>query len=464
MGEAHLGKRIAAVAAVIAAIAAVAFVLLTRDAPYTVAAEFENASQLVKGNEVMLAGSPIGTVKKIALTDDGQARVLLEIGGDHAPLRQGTRAIVRQASLSGVANRYIDLQLGDGRARAIESGGRIGAESTQAAVDLDQVFNAFDPETRKALQGDIRGFGRMYEGRTQEANDAFRYLSPSLAASSRLFAEINRDTLEFERFIVQTAGLMNTLASRDEDLAGLVDNLATTSSALAAQKGALGESIRRLPAFMRKTNTTFVNLRAALDDLDPLVSASRPAVRRLRPFLAELRPFAREAVPTVRDLSRTIRAPGRDNDLIELLRAQPAVDRIANRDVEANGATREGAFPTAAKALKGATPQFAFGRPYTLDLAGWFDDFSTSGVYDALGSFSRAGLELNAFTVTPVGGNILPIPQPLQQQVLSLGGALATGRNNRCPGSNERDPTGGSTPYKPSPDFNCDASQVPVGK
>ena len=33
---------------------------------------------------------------------------------DYAPLRRGTRAIVRQASLSGVANRYVDLQLPPG--------------------------------------------------------------------------------------------------------------------------------------------------------------------------------------------------------------------------------------------------------------------------------------------------------------------------------------------------------------
>ena len=35
------------------------------------------------------------------------------------------------------------------------------------------------------------------------------------------------------------------------------------------------------------------------------------------------------------------------------------------------------------------TPQFAFQRPYTVDLTGWFDDFSHSGIYDALGSASR---------------------------------------------------------------------------
>lgn len=476
MGQAHLGRRIAAVAAVVLAIVVVAVLLLSRAAPYTVTATFENASQLVKGNVVQVAGINAGTVKDIRLTDDGRADVELEITGDYKPLRRGTRAIVRQASLSGVANRYVDLQLGDGRGRDMDSGAKIPGASTESAVDLDQFFNTFDPVARTAVQRSFAGFGEMYAGRTKEANEAFRLLSPSLASASRLFQELNRDTRSFDRFIVESAKLVGDTAERSDDLAGVVDNLATTSSALAAQRQGLSESIDRLPDFMRSSNTTFVNLRAALDDLDPLVAESRPTLRRLRPFLRQLRPLTREAVPTVRDFSRTIRQPGADNDLVELLNLQRPIDQLANEKVQANGEERDGAFAATAKALDGGTEPFAFARPYAPDLAGWFDDFSHTGIYDALGDFSRAGLGLNAFTFTPaVGGdtvpNILPVPPEIRDQLTSaLGGATGaigagqgtqTGRNNRCPGSSERrvDPSNG----KPSADFNCDDSIRPIG-
>jgi len=476
VGRAHIRRRVAAIAAVFIAIVVVAVVLLSRSAPYTVTATFENASQLVKGNVVQVAGINAGSVKDIKLTDDGRADVVLEVTDDYAPLRQGTRAIVRQASLSGVANRYVDLQLGEGGARDIESKGRIAGGSTESAVDLDQLFNTFDPVARTAVQRSFAGFGEMYAGRTEEANDAFRLLNPSLASASRLFRELNRDTRSFERFIVASARLVGDTADRREDLAGLIDNLATTSSALAAQREGLSESIERLPSFMRKTNTTFVNLRAALDDLDPLVEESRPTLRRLRPFLRELRPLTREAVPTVRDFSRTIRQPGADNDLVELLNRQAPIDRLANGKVQANGEEREGAFPTTAKAFDGGTEPFAFARPYAPDLVGWFDDFSHTGIYDALGDFSRAGLGLNAFTFTPaVGGdtipNILPVPPEIRDQVTgalagSTGGlanaqGLDDGRNNRCPGSSERNVDGSNS--KPSADFDCDDAIRPIG-
>jgi phospholipid/cholesterol/gamma-HCH transport system substrate-binding protein len=451
--------RVAAGVAIGLAVAVLAILLLSSGNDYTVKARFINASQIVKGDDVQVAGERIGTVVKIKLTDDGQAQLDLRIDKDK-PLREGTTAIIRQASLSGVANRYVDLQMGPGTAPGIPDGGKLDSNQTESSVDLDALFNIFDPEARAAVRADIQGFAQTYAGRAEQANAAYHYLNPSLAASSRLFAELSRNKPDLERFIVQTSRLVTDVAERRDDVAGLVDHLATTNSALANQRVALAESIHQLPSFMRKANTTFVNLRATLDDLDPLVTASRPVVRKLRPVLAQLRPFAAEAVPTVRDLSRTIRQAGSGNDLIELLQAQPPVDQIANGPVQANGKQREGAFPATTKALQGATPELGFARPYAVDLTGWFDDFSESGQYDALGSFSRAGLALSAFTLDPVLG-LLPVPPALRPANLLASGAQV-GRNNRCPGSDERN-VDGSNPFRPSPTFNCDPSIQPVG-
>jgi hypothetical protein len=164
--------------------------------------------------------------------------------------------------------------------------------------------------------------------------------------------------------------------------------------ALATERDDLGRSIELLPDVLRRANTTFVNLRSALGDLDPLVAAARPAARAATPLFAELRPFAADAVPTVRDLSQTIRRPGEANDLVELLRLQPAVDLIATRDARRNGEVRPGTFPVTERALRGLNTQLRTVRPFTPELVGWFDDFAHSGAYDALGGFSRAGLGL----------------------------------------------------------------------
>lgn len=450
-----IGRAVALGAGVVV-LAAVAVALLAGGgSDYTVTARFINAGQLVKGNLVQVAGRPVGEVTEIDLSDDGQAEVTLAITDDgYAPLRRGTTATVRQASLSGVANRYVDLRLGPADGAEIADGAVLRTDETTTAVDLDQLFDTFDADTRKGLQRVVQGFGTSNEGRSREINRGFLYLNPSLAASSRLFSELNRDTPFLRRFVVDSSRLVTDLADRRDDLAGLVDRLAVTTRAIGSRKTELRDAIGQLPDFMRRSNTTFVNLRQALDDLAPLVDESTPVARKLRPFLAELRPLARDARPTLRDLSRLLRRDGAGNDLIELTRAAIPLDAAATRDTQRNGATRQGAFPATVDALKVATPELAYARPYAPELTGWFDDFGHSGIYDALGGASRAALHVNAFTL--VGGQLQPIPPELRQQAFAAG--AQTRQLNRCPGSIER-----GAVWKPTPDYNCDETMVPPG-
>jgi phospholipid/cholesterol/gamma-HCH transport system substrate-binding protein len=205
---------------------------------------------------------------------------------------------------------------------------------------------------------------------------------------------------------------------------------------------------------MRRANTTFVNLRATLDDLAPLVEESKPVARKLRPFLGALRPLARDARPTLRDLSQLIRSNGPRNDLVELTQQLPDLKTAAVGPVTANGSEREGALPTSTKALEQSIGELATARPYAPDLTGWFDDFSHSGVYDALGGGSRAALNVNAFA--NINGVLQPIPLGLREQAFKSLASL--GQTARCPGAIER-----GASWKPTPDFPCDASEQPEG-
>jgi phospholipid/cholesterol/gamma-HCH transport system substrate-binding protein len=207
---------------------------------------------------------------------------------------------------------------------------------------------------------------------------------------------------------------------------------------------------------MRRANTTFLNLRAALDDLEPLVDDSKPAAKKLRPFLAELRPLAQDARPTFADLSRLIKAPGKGNDLIELTNGQLPLRDVTVRDVEENGKERPGAFPASAEALEQAAPKLAYFRPYMPDLLGWFDDFSHSGTYDALGAASRVGVHASAFAL--VDGQLQDLPIELRDEAFQA--TAETDQRNRCPGGGDNASGDGSRPWLPAPGYNCDPSQT----
>src|ERR671919_275622 len=307
--------RIAALGTVIAAAALVALLLFGGGpGDYNVKARFINAGQLVKGNPVQTGGVPIGSVDGIEIAPNGEAELTLEIDEDPPPARRGPQASIRQFSQSGIANRYVDLSMPPNGSRQIPEGGTIGSDDTTTQVDLDQLFNTLDDEARANLQKFFKGSAEMFKGQGEEARAGFHYLTPALSTSSRLFNEFTRDTPVLERFLVDSSRLVTAVAERRDDLAGLIGNLNETTRALGDQKEALADSIAQLPPFMRRANTTFVNLRSTLDEVDPLVEASEPVAKRLGPFLAEARAFAADAEPTVRDLSRTVRRGGSADD------------------------------------------------------------------------------------------------------------------------------------------------------
>ena len=444
----------AAVTAVLLACAFAAFLLFEGGGAggYTVKARFISGSQLVKGNDVDIGGTKAGLVKELRITPDGQAEVTLEVDDRYAPLRRGTRAVIRASGLTSVSGRYVQLMLPpeDQAGGDIPDGGVIHSDHTTTQVDLDQFFNIFDRPTRRSLRRFYKGGSRQYAGRGDEANAGLKYLSPQLAASTRLFEELRHDPPVLERFLVDSSRFVTALSERRDDLASLIGNLNSTTRALGDEKAALAEAIARFPEFLRQANTTYVNLRFTLDELDPFVNASKPVAKRLRPYLAELRPFAREAVPTVRDMSALIRSPAAANDLTELNRTYPGLKDIAltKRERRIDFGTgpvdvgeRRGAFPELVQALTDSAPVVAHGRPYTPDLFGWFDDFSHTGAYDALGSFSRVQTYFNAFTVTDgLPDRLLPLPDRADafRKVAKLR------QVKRCPGASEEPAPDGS--------------------
>jgi phospholipid/cholesterol/gamma-HCH transport system substrate-binding protein len=463
-------RRIAAVTTLaLAALIVLYLLVFGTGCGYSVTAQFQSASQLVEGNQVAVAGAPVGSIKEISLSDDGQALVEMEISDDaYTPLPEGTHATIRSQSLSGIANRYVDLDLPaqpDGK--TISSGGEITQADTTSEVDLDQLFNTLDKPTVESIKQVITGFARAYEGVGPQANRGFHYLNPFLSTSRRVFAELNSDQANLENLVVDAAGLMGTLNAKSPEISSLVSNLNGMLGTIGEQQASLASAVGQLPDFMRQFNTTAVNLRAALDDVQPLVNATRPVARKLQPFAKRLRGFARDAVPTVRGLNGVIKAPGAANDLIELTALQDPLAEIGVGPVNRNGASRPGALPASAESLTDSLDQISMLRAYSPELTGWFDDFGQSGKADAFGGIGRIAVGANMFTAGAPG---VPCLNPLDViggicEVLSPGDLFSNLPGiqylERCPGANERGLT--EEQLTQAGTIECDPNQVPIG-
>jgi phospholipid/cholesterol/gamma-HCH transport system substrate-binding protein len=451
--EHQSGLRIAAPVLLVLALALVAF-FVTRGGSHTYRFAFENAGQLVKGDVVRIGGTPVGTVRHIGLTPDGQALVTVSLDDSHAPLHAGTTATVRQQGLVSVAGRYVDITPGPNFRAPLADRAEISRDNTTSIVEIDQLFNTLDGGTRKGLSRVIHGFGDWYTGRAAEANTSARYFPPALSAATRLFNELNADNGQLRAFVDQTGRALADVSANRGALTDWVSNARTTAHALSVNDAALSQALANLPPALRRGSDALAALRPALGDLQRLVDASGPASRQLEPFFRTLRPVVSKSVPVFSDLSAMFDAPGPSNDLYDALVDLPALARLTDTT-----------FPRAEKALADSTPVLGFARPYVPDLVSWARSFGgATATYDANGHYARTVPVFDAFGFQgdSNGGHLDP-KAPADRGQSSY---LQTGQLKRCPGASMPALADGSAPFVDSgalanPD--CDPAQRPGG-
>jgi phospholipid/cholesterol/gamma-HCH transport system substrate-binding protein len=421
----------AAIASLVVAVIAVAVLMFGSGGGETYVLHLQTANQLVKGNEVQVGGLAVGKITDISLSKDNQANVKITVNDDFAPLHEGTTAVIRIASLPSVANRYISLTPGPNNAPEVPGGGVIEQDKTTNAVDLDQLFNALEPKTRKGLQGVLQGFATWYAGQSQNLGKTFKYFGPSLESFSQVMAEVGRDQQAFTDLVVNGARAVSAIAERRDDLANLVTNGNAFARGLSQNNEELDRALAIFPATLRQGSTTFATLRSALKDLNRLTDVSKPATKNLAPFLSKFADLFKEFQPAFEDFRYIVRNPGPANDATDQMRQIPALERLARTNTKNSIA-----------ALKQSQSVIEFLRPYAPDLAGWITHFAeVPGYYDANGHYARVLPIFNAFSYDQANNQLNPLAPSERKSILS-------GRGNRfCPGAATQPAADASNPW-----------------
>jgi phospholipid/cholesterol/gamma-HCH transport system substrate-binding protein len=396
---------------------------------------FQNASQLVPDNQVLIGGQPVGSVESIDLTDDNLAEVKVSVEQE---LHKGTTATIRATSLSGVANHYVSISPGPNSNPPLEEGATLGLSSTTTPIDIDQFLNTFPKPVRRGLGQFIRGFATQYAGAGDAANSTFKYLGVGFNRAGAFVHELNSDEQLFSRFLVSSSRLATTVSERGAELSSAIANANAAFGAISSQNTALSQSLALLPPTFRQANTTFVNLRAALDDLEPLIDTSGTATKGLAPFLGELRSVLSKTVPVFKNLRLTVSRPGFADDSAELLADLPPIEQRAGK-----------AFPHAEGAIAAFQPNLNFIRAYTPDLFNGFARLGqVSATYDGNGHYVRGSLaDLNLFKYNGESRVLEPIAPSEQYDPFGS----SAGVKRRCPGGASQPAADGSSPFVEPP-------------
>jgi phospholipid/cholesterol/gamma-HCH transport system substrate-binding protein len=410
---------------------------------------FDEANQLVKGDQVQVGGVPVGSITNIVLTRDFKALITIHVDSSLTPLHEGTTAQVRVPSLTSVANRYIALTPGPNMINghpnpALAAGATLPTVATHGVVDLDQLFNVFNPQTRRALQKVLQGSAEQYAGAGRDFNLSVKYFSPSLAATGHIFSELVRDQSTFTSFLVETAKAVTTIGARNVQLTDLVENANTTFRAVGSQQASFAQALHQLPVTLRQGNRTLAALPSTFQALTKLVNVSTPDTKNLALFFSRLHPLLSTATPVVSNFSTAIDRPGANNDLTDVFRNLPVLAQVLSSS-SPNGVT----------ALKETVPITAFFGPYSPDLQGFVRDFGEgSAYYDANGHYARAAPVFNTFSL---GANNTLTPVTPQQGLEGL----KTAQLRRCPGAATQPAADGSSPFVDNGLVSCDPSETP---
>ncbi len=256
---------------------------------YQVKVPFTEASQLAEQSDVRISGVDVGKVESIELGPKGrEAMALLNIDDKYAPLPASTRAMLRTKTLLGET--YVELSPGSASEPPLEDGATLPSAQVTESVQLDEIFQAFNPETRRAFQTWMQEAAVAIEGQGQNLSYAIGNFEPTFK--------------EFE-------GLFRVLNSQEAAVSALFSNGAKTFEALRGREGELADLIRSSNELFKTTASRNQDIEAIFRAFPTFQDESRLTIDRLQHFAVNADPLSKQLVPVAEELSPTLIAFGR---------------------------------------------------------------------------------------------------------------------------------------------------------
>ncbi len=186
-------------------------------------AVFSDATGVVKGDDIRIAGVKVGSVKEVEVIDRTRALVSFDVA-DSSIVTQSSTAQVRYRNLVG--QRYITLTQGVGDLDRLPENATIPISRTEPALDLTVLFNGFKPLFQALSPADINKL------------------------SAQVIEVFQGEGGNFNQLLTSTASLTNTLADRDKVIGDLIDNLNAVLRTLSERDQQLSELIVDFRTFM----------------------------------------------------------------------------------------------------------------------------------------------------------------------------------------------------------------------
>ncbi|MEU7891264.1 MlaD family protein [Nonomuraea sp. NPDC049152] len=282
-----------AVTASLIVLLAVQIARISTGAGYPLVATFDDVSGLQEGDQVKIAGAPVGQVRTIKVVN-GRAEVTLEVQ-EAVRIPSDSEAAIRWRN--AVGQRVVYLLPGTAPDK-LAPGARIAR--TASVVDIGELVGDLGPLTRSLDPEQINQL-LTAAGKALKGND--KNIPRLLDNVNDITGTVNQRKELIRQLLKDYATVTGVVAKRDKQIATLVDNLVTLSESFADNRELIDASLVELSTTFHVSNEVLgknaEELGAVTDSLARLTAGIRRNVGKVDRTVNTIQPLFTRAYSSV---------------------------------------------------------------------------------------------------------------------------------------------------------------------
>jgi ABC-type transporter Mla subunit MlaD len=271
---------------------------------YRLNAQFASALNIKGKSPVRIAGVNVGKVTAVK-RQGSTALVSMEIENRGLPIHSDATVKIRpRIFLEG--NWFVELQPGSPSAKTLSSDSTLPSTQSSDPVQIDQVLDALNSDTRQNLQDFLIGYGNGLVRKPSAADNA----EQDREVRGINAAEALNKTYRIAPSAERGAAIVNQAIGGTEthDLSKLVQSVGKVTSALNVHEQQLGELIGNFNSFFRSFAAQSSSLRSAVAVLPSSLTKITAGLRELDAAFPPARTFALDILPGVKSTPQTVTA------------------------------------------------------------------------------------------------------------------------------------------------------------
>ncbi len=269
---------------------------------YRLNAVFSSSVNVRPKSPVRIAGVSVGTVTSTRLEGGHAALVTMEIEGKGLPIHSDATLKVR-AKIFVEGNWFVELQPGSPSAPALSSGATIPVTQTSDPVQLDQLLDALNTNTRANLQTVLVELGAGFTAKPTPAEDAEQ--APEVRGLNSAQA-LNKAFVRGPEALREGTIVNQAFAGTEtNDLSKLFASIERVSAELDVHEQALGELVGHFNTFLHIFAAQGSSVRTAVAELPGALRGLEHGFVELRGAAPSIRTFALDLIPGVEQIPAT---------------------------------------------------------------------------------------------------------------------------------------------------------------